>query len=403
MTGATRPSTPEFVALLALLFSLVALSIDAMLPALGEIARELGAATDNDRQLIIGTLFLGLAVGQLVYGPLSDGTGRKPAIFLGLALFIAGTVTAAAASDFQTMLIGRAIQGFGAAGPRIVGVAMVRDLYEGRSMARIMSLAMSIFILVPVFAPVVGQGILLFAPWQAIFLLLLALAVGAALWLGIRQPETLPASRRLSLSPRRVLRDMVEVVRDRQTLCYTLATGMIFAAFVAYLQMSQQVFAELYGRPRSFPLFFGLIAAAIGAASILNANLVMRYGMRKLAWTALVACCIVAAAFLAFTAAFAGQPPFASFVATFMLLFFCNGILFGNFNALAMEHMGHLAGTAAAIVGALPTFMSVSIGGLISRAYDGSITPLVAGFLACSILGLLLVAIAERKIRLQAT
>ncbi|MGE0211085.1 MAG: multidrug effflux MFS transporter [Parvibaculaceae bacterium] len=388
-------STPEFVALLALLFSLVALSIDAMLPAIGTIARELGAAHDNDRQLIIGVLFLGLAVGQLVYGPLSDGIGRKPSIFIGLAFFIAGTVLAALAETFPLMLLGRALEGFGAAAPRIVAVAMVRDLYEGRAMARIMSLATSIFILVPVLAPALGQGILLIAHWRMIFLLLLAMAVLSVIWLGLRQPETLPPERRSSLAPSRILRGMMEVMRDRQALGYTLATGMIFAAFVAYLQMSQQIFAEFYGKTHTFPFYFGLLVAAIGLASIVNARLVMKHGMRRLAWLALLACSLVAAALLAVSLVYAGKPPFWSFIASFMALFFFNGLLYGNFNALAMENMGHIAGTASAVVGAVPTFISMAIGSLIARAYDASVIPLVLGFAVCSLLALAFMALAE--------
>lgn len=388
-------STPEFIGLLALLFSLVALSIDAMLPAIGTIADELGAARANDRQLIIGVLFLGLAVGQLLYGPLSDGIGRKPAIFIGLGIFTAGTVLAAFAQSFPLMLFGRALEGFGAAAPRIVAVAIVRDLYEGRAMARIMSLATSIFILVPVLAPTLGQGILLVAHWRMIFLLLLAMAILSVLWLGVRQPETLPPERRARLSLSRILADMGEVLRDRRALGYTLATGMVFAAFVAYLQMSQQIFVELYGKTHTFPLYFGLLVAAIGLASVLNARLVMRYGMRHLSRGALIGCAFVAAVFLAVSLVYAGKPPFLAFIAAFMALFFFNGMLYGNFNALTMENMGHIAGTASAVIGAVPTFMSMAIGTLIARAYDASVVPLVMGFAVCSLLALAFMAFAE--------
>lgn len=394
-TRAGKLSTPEFIGLLALLFSLVALSIDAMLPAIGAIADELGAAHDNDRQLVIGVLFLGLALGQLIYGPLSDSIGRKPAIFIGLAVFIAGTVLAAFAQTFPVMLLGRALEGFGAAAPRIVAVAIVRDLYEGRAMARIMSLATSIFILVPVLAPTLGQGILLVAHWRMIFLLLLAMAVFSVVWLGVRQPETLPPEGRARLSLSRVLGDMLEVVRDRRALGYTLATGMVFAAFVAYLQMSQQIFVELYGKTHTFPLYFGLLVAAIGLASVLNARLVMRYGMRNLSWWALIGCAAVAAVFLAVSLVYAGKPPFPAFIGAFMALFFFNGMLYGNFNALAMENMGHIAGTASAVIGAVPTFISMAIGSLIARAYDASVAPLVSGFAVCSLLALAFMAFAE--------
>jgi DHA1 family bicyclomycin/chloramphenicol resistance-like MFS transporter len=392
---ARRLGTPEFVAMLALLISLVALSVDAMLPALGEIARDLGVSRENDRQLVISALFLGLATGQIVYGPLSDSIGRKPAIYLGLVLFIAGSLMAAAATSFDMLLAGRVLEGFGAAGPRIVAVAMVRDLYEGRPMARIMSLAMSIFILVPVFAPALGQAIMLIAPWRAIFALLLGLAILGVSWLAVRQPETLAAERRSSLSLRRIGRDIAEVLGDRQAMGYILATGFVFVAFVAYLQTSQQVFAELYGKKAAFPVYFGLLAGALGVAAVVNSRLVMSLGMRRLSWIALVAGAIISCLFLIVSVLYGGKPPLLALVGAFAALFFAIGILFGNFNALAMEHMGHIAGTASAVVGSLTTLMSMVGGGLIGYFYDNSITPLVAGFAACSLAAIASMAWAE--------
>ena len=395
-----RLSTREFVAMLALLISLVALSIDAMLPALGDIARDLSVVHDNDRQLVVSALFLGLAVGQMIYGPLSDSTGRKPAIYMGLVLFIAGSLMAATATTFEMMLAGRMLQGFGAAGPRIVSVALVRDLYEGRPMARIMSLAMSIFVLVPVIAPSLGQAIMLVAPWRAIFILLIVLAVLGVTWLALRQPETLGPDQRHRLSLGRTARDIIEVVTHRRTLGYVLATGFVFVAFVAYLQTSQQVFGELYGRGKEFPLYFGGLAAALGIATLVNARLVMALGMRRLSWTALIVAVAVSMLFLAYTLAHHGKPPLPVLLFAFAVLFFAIGMLFGNFNALAMEPMGHIAGTASAVVGSIATFMSMLGGGLIGHFYNGSVTPLVAGFAACTLAALAAMTWAEagRKI-----
>ncbi len=386
--------------MLALLISLVALSIDAMLPALGDIARDLSVVNDNDRQLVVSALFLGLAVGQMIYGPLSDSTGRKPAIYMGLVLFIAGSLMAATATSFETMLAGRVLEGFGAAGPRIVSVALVRDLYEGRAMARIMSLAMSIFILVPVLAPSLGQAIMLVAPWRMIFALLVVLAICGVTWLGLRQPETLRPDDRHRLSLGRTMRDIVVVVTNRRTLGYVLATGFVFVAFVAYLQTSQQIFGDLYGLGKEFPLYFGGLAAALGVATLVNARLVMALGMRRLSWTALIVAVAVSMLFLAYTLAQHGKPPLAMLLASFAVLFFAIGMLFGNFNALAMEPMGHIAGTASAVVGSLATFMSMLGGGLIGHFYNGSVTPLVAGFAVCTLAALAAMAWAEagRKI-----
>ncbi len=390
-----RLSTREFVAMLALLISLVALSIDAMLPALGNIARDLSVVHDNDRQLVVSALFLGLSVGQIIYGPLSDSIGRKPAIYLGLVLFIAGSLMAATAMSFEAMLAGRMLEGFGAAGPRIVSVALVRDLYEGRPMARIMSLAMSIFILVPVIAPSLGQAIMLVAPWRAIFALLMGLAILGVTWLGLRQPETLGPDQRHRLSLGRTARNIFEVVTHRRTLGYVLATGFVFVAFVAYLQTSQQVFGELYGRGKEFPLYFGGLAGALGVATLVNARLVMALGMRRLSWISLIGAAAVSIIFLLYTLAYHGKPPLPALVAAFAVLFFAIGMLFGNFNALAMEAMGHIAGTASAVVGSLATFMSMLGGGIIGHFYNGSVTPLVAGFAACTLAALAAMAWAE--------
>ena len=400
VSGSRRLSTAEFVAMLALLISLVALSIDAMLPALGDIASDLSVTHENDRQLVVSALFLGLTVGQMIYGPLSNSIGRKPAIYIGLAFFIAGSLLAAMATSFEMLLAGRMLEGFGAAGPRIVSVALVRDLYEGRPMARIMSLAMSIFILVPVIAPALGQAIMLVAPWRAIFALLVGLAVLGVTWLALRQPETLTRERRSRLSAMRVLSDIIEVVTHRPTLGYVLATGFVFVAFVAYLQTSQQVFGELYGRGAAFPIYFGGLAAALGLATLVNARFVMALGMRRLSWLSLIAAAVVSILFLAYTLAYDGKPPLVMLVAAFAVLFFAIGMLFGNFNALAMESMGHIAGTASAVVGSLATFMSMLGGGIIGHFYNNSVTPLVAGFAACSLAALAAMAWAEggRKI-----
>ena len=266
---------------MALMISLVALSIDAMLPALPDIGRDLGVEKENDTQLVITALFLGLAAGQMLYGPLSDSTGRKPAIFAGVVLFIAGCLLSVFATSFTVMLLGRVLQGFGAAAPRIVTIALVRDQYEGRTMARIMSLVMAAFILVPALAPGVGQVILMVANWRAIFGVLLALAVIALVWFGIRQPETLAHDRRMPFSPGRIALAVRETCVSRVAFGYTIASGLIFGAFVGYLNSAQQIFQKQYALGAQFPLYFAVLALSIGGASYVNARLVMRLGMRE--------------------------------------------------------------------------------------------------------------------------
>lgn len=382
--GSHSPSAPnpgiEFVLLLAFTISLVALSIDSMLPALPEIARDLGAADPNDRQMVITVLFAGFGIAQILYGPVSDSVGRKPAIYAGFAVFTLGSIICLLARDFDTMLLGRFLQGFGAAGPRTVVVAMVRDRFEGRAMARIMSLVTSVFILVPVLAPALGQGILLVAHWRAIYWMLLTLGLGTGLWFALRQEETLDISRRRELSLTRILRAVVEVFRNRISFGYMTATGLVFGAFIGYLASSQQIFQEMYGVGRWFAVYFGILAISFGAASLLNARLVMRFGMRLLSGRAQWAHTMLSIAFAVAVAALGGVPPLPLFVGYMMATFFLIGILFGNFNALAMSPLGHIAGVGAAVIGACTTFISVGCGSIIGLAYQGTVLPLVIGF-----------------------
>jgi MFS transporter, DHA1 family, multidrug resistance protein len=391
-----RIARTEFVALVAVTISLVALSIDSMLPAIGQIALDLGVHDSNDRQLVITMLFLGLAAAQVFYGPLSDSLGRKPPMYVGFGIFLVGSLVSIFAVNFTMMLAGRLLQGIGAAGPRILAVAMVRDQYHGNDMASIMSMAMAVFILVPIIAPAVGQVILLFAPWQAIFLLLLAIGAAALAWHVLRQPETLPPERRLPFSAVRILQAISETFRNRVALGYTVIAGLIFGAFVGYLSSSQQIFQEIYGAGRLFAVYFGTLAVAIGLAAITNSKLVMKYGMRQMCRWALGIGCGLSAVFWFYIVAFDSEPHLILLMAYLLAVFFAFGVLFGNFNALAMEPLGHIAGVAAAVVGSFTTFISLAIGTVIGRAYDGSVVPLVTGFAGLSALSLFLMAWVER-------
>lgn len=387
----------EFVAMMAMLISLVALSIDAMLPALPRIGADLGVTEPNHYQLVLSVLFLGMAFGQLIYGPVSDSTGRKPAIYAGLVLFVLGCLLSVFATSFPVMLAGRFLQGLGAAGPRIVVMAVVRDQYAGRGMARIMSFVMALFIIVPALAPALGQAILAIGHWRAIFATFLGLALIAFAWFAIRQPETLPHNRRHPLSLWRIVDGVVETCANRQALGCTLAAGLIFGAFVGYLNSAQQVFQEHYGVGVLFPAYFAALALSMGGASVVNARLVMRFGMRYLSERALWVLSGLSVVFLAVTAVAAGDPPFWAFMAYFMVVFFCIGILFGNFNALAMEPMGHIAGVAAAVIGSLTTFISLLLGTVIGQAYDGTVLPLVAGFTGLGLAALVVLRRSERN------
>jgi DHA1 family bicyclomycin/chloramphenicol resistance-like MFS transporter len=370
----------EFVALMALMTALVALSIDAMLPALSTIASDLGAARANDSQLVISLIFLGLSVGQIVYGPLSDSIGRKRPIYLGIGIYLCGALLCLLATDFRVLLIGRFLQGVGAAGPRSVAVALVRDQYAGRQMARVMSFVMTVFILVPVIAPLLGQGILLVASWRAIFGLYLLLALLVWAWFALRQPETLAVERRIPFQLTRILGAFREVFANRIALGYTIMAGLISGAFVGYLNSSQQIFQEQYALGARFPLYFAVLALALGSASYVNAQLVMRFGMRLLSRWAMIALSLLSLLFFGYAFVMNGQPALVLLMSYLLVSFFAVGILFGNLNALAMEPLGHIAGVGAAVVGSLSTFISTFLGSAIGQSYNGTVLPLVGGF-----------------------
>lgn len=378
----------EQVILLALMISMVALTIDMMLPALFDISQDLHAEDPNDRQYIIATIFLGLAIGQLFYGPISDTTGRKIAIYMGFGLFLIGCLLSIFATNFTVMLIGRLLQGLGVASPRIVSLALIRDQYEGREMAKFVSLVMTVFILVPVLAPALGQFILFFAEWRIIFVALFALGLATLIWFGLRQEETLEVERRVPLSLKRIWRASKEVIYTRAAFGFTMVGGFIFSAFLGYLTMSQQIFQDQYDVGDMFAVYFGALALALGAASFINARLVMRFGMRKLSYYALVALTVLSVLFMIYTYMWEGHPPLWALVSFFMVIFFCIGILFGNFNAMAMEPLGHIAGVAAAVIGSITTFVSMGLGTLIAQLYDGTVFPLVASFAVLGALSL---------------
>lgn len=398
-----NPATPlrfgEFVALLAMMTSLAALSIDAVLPALPEIGQALSVQRANDNQLIISLLFLGLALGQLIYGPLSDSLGRKPAIYIGFGLFIAGSLLALLATSFTIMLVGRVLQGVGAAGPRIVTVALIRDQYEGRAMARVMSIVMAVFILVPIIAPAMGQAVLLVAHWRVIFGIYLVLALVVSTWFAVRQPETLAPNRRIPFSLTRIVLAVREIVTNRMAFGYTITTGLVSGAFIGYLNSAQQIFQIQYGLGRLFPIYFALLALSLGSASFVNARLVIRFGMRALALTALQFLSGVSLVFLVIALMQNGQPPLWALIGYLLISFFGIGILFGNLNALAMETLGHIAGVGAAVVGALSTLISLLLGTFIGQSYNGTVLPLVGGFAFLGILALGVMRWVESKKR----
>jgi len=390
------PGFGEFVALMAFAMSLVALSIDAMLPAFPDMVRDLQVSGVNDIQLSISLLFVGLALGQLFYGPLSDSIGRKPAIYLGFVIFIAGSLLSMAATSFYLMLLGRLLQGIGAAGPRVVSVALIRDRFHGSEMARVMSFIMTVFILVPIFAPALGQGILLFAGWRTIFGSFVLLAVMTMLWLGLRQAETLPKEQRKPFTLRNIRAGYREVLLSRVSVVYTLVAGCVSGAFLGYLNSSQQIFQVQYELGTQFPLYFAVLAIAVGCASLLNSQMVMRLRMHALANRALWLMMFLSWLFLLIVWFAGGHPPLWLFMVVCLAMFFCVGVLFGNLNSIAREPLGHVAGTGASAVGSFSTVMAVVLSFVIGRAYDGSLFPMAIGFVCLTMISVLLTATVRR-------
>jgi DHA1 family bicyclomycin/chloramphenicol resistance-like MFS transporter len=391
----TMPRFAEFVAMMALLMALTALSIDVMLPALPLIRDEYGLADPNRMQLVVTAYVVGFAAGQLFHGPLSDWLGRKPVLLVGLAVYALASVGCLLAGSFEGLLAARVVQGLANAAPRVIAVAVVRDVYGGRRMAEVMSFVMVVFIIVPVLAPSVGGAFLLVGSWHLIFAFLAATAIGALAWLGLRLPETRDASEIGAMSLGWVARAYATAASNRLTLGYTLATGAVFSALMGYINSAQQVFVEVYRLGAWFPMAFGGVALGVALASFVNGRIVQRVGMRPISHWALVGFVATSLVHLSIDV-FVGTPPLAVFVLLLAISLFCFGLLMPNFNAMAMEPMGRIAGTASSFIGALTTGVAAFGGYWIGRAYDGTATPLLAGFAAGGVLSLVLVLVTER-------
>ncbi len=384
-----------FLVFLAMMTSVIALTIDAILPALDSISADLGFAEVSDRQLLVLAVFAGMGVGQPIFGPLSDAIGRRPAAAIGWAVYAVGTVVAMLAGDLWWVVAGRILQGIGAAGPRVVATAIVRDLYEGRAMARIVSLIMTVFMLVPMFAPLIGQGLEALAGWRAIFGLYLAMAFACAVW-HLSLPETLPLTARRPLQLFPVARAFAEALTTPSTMLYTAGAGMIFAAFAAFLASAQQVYEEIFGLGPLFPLVFALMALVFALAQFTNSRLVMTLGMRSLCRMA--AAMVVTAGLAAFAAnaLLTGPMPLWLFLLLLSPIFVGAALLFSNLTALALEPLGHIAGTASAVVMSISTLAAVPFGRLVAEQVEDSPMPLFAGFAGFGALTLLAVLAADR-------
>lgn len=384
----------EFIVLMASLMSVVAISIDAMMPALGIMGADLKVEFPNQVQFIIGFIFMGMTVGHLFWGPLSDAIGRKKVLYSGLAIYTVGSVVCYFAQNIDILLFGRIIQGFGVSAPYVTSVAIVRDKYAGRDMARIMSIVMVIFILVPAIAPSLGQGILYIATWRAIFLLYIVMAALIATWAYFRLDETLHPEDKIPFSAKAILHGFGIVFKTRITVCYTVAMGICFGSFLGYLNSCQQIFMEKFAVGEKFALYFGALALVLGVASLLNSRIVQKFGMQKICERSTFAIILISALFLAVNLTV--DVELWMFLAFAASIFFAFGLMFGNLNAIAMEPMGHIAGIASAVTGAMSSAMSMTIGAVIGQLYDGTLIPVVTGFLVLNMVSFTMMRVAGR-------
>lgn len=374
-----RLSLGEFVALIALLFALIALGIDSMLPALGNIASDYNLADANRAQLVITVFVFGTGIGQLLAGPLSDAYGRKLILGGGIALFVIASIFSVFTGDFTTLLISRFIQGLGISAPRSVGIALVRDIYKGRQMARVMSMAMMIFVVAPAIAPLIGQSIMLAFGWRMIFVFLILVSCICFAWLLIRQEETLSVENRRPFCLSNLKMGYIEVFTNKRVMISMFSVSMVYAALFSYLSMAQQNFAIWLDSEANFPIYFTMIALFGAASNAVNARYVERYGMWFISTLALGANIIAAAFFalLIFMNIIPDQWLTFAFVIWSSIFFFCNVMCFGNLNALAMEPVGHIAGLAASIVGSTSTTICVLIAIPVGMMFNGTGLPLV--------------------------
>lgn len=396
MNGQGRPlPLPEFVAMLAVLFAMVAFSIDAMLPALPEIARELSPGAPNRAQLVISTFLIGMAAGMFAAGPLADRFGRKPVITAGISVYVLGALAAANAQTMEMLFAARLAQGLGLAGPRIAGQALLRDAYCGRRMAQISSLVMMVFVIVPAMAPFVGASIMAVTGWRGIFGAFVAIGLVMTIWLNLRQPETLAPADRRPLEPAVICDALTQIARERLVLIYVLVLSLCFGMLIAMLSSIQQLYDVTYGRAESFPVWFMLAGLTSGLATLFNAALVMRRGMRRLALFAFGAQTLLSAILVSGLLTIGGALPFAAFFIWIVSIHAMAALTFGNLTALALEPLGHVAGIACSVINAVTTLGGILIAVPVGLAFDGTPLPLLIATLVCSSLCYLLLRLAK--------
>ncbi|HMO31201.1 multidrug effflux MFS transporter [Enterovirga sp.] len=402
-----RPAIPEprfgeFVVMIALMMGVTAFAVDSILPALPLLGHDFSISDPNRLQLVVFVYMLGFGVAQLVFGPASDIVGRRRAYLTGAAIFVAGSLLTLFARDLGTLLAARFVQGLGAAAGRVLSVTIVRDRFSGREMAKVMSLNMGIFITVPILAPAIGSLIMLLGGRQAVFAAMLAVGLLLALWFWRRMPETLADANRMPFSVSRILAGMRLVATTRVTVGYATATGLLFGCVMGMVGSSQQIFTETFGLGPWFPLAFAAIAGSMGAASLVNSRLVGRFGMRRISHASVVALTVLGLVQVAGALAFAGKPPLFLFGLVLAASQFLLGMAFPNFNALAMEPLGRVAGTGSSLLGVYTTLLGVLCGALMGHAFDGTVIPISAGYCALASAAVAVILVTERGRMFQA-
>ena len=384
----------EFILLMACLMSIVALSIDTILPALQPIGMSIGTRNSSENQLLITMIFLGLGFGQLIFGPISDHLGRKPVIYMGFVIFVLSSMLCVFASSIEMMVAGRILQGIGLSAPRTLSIAMIRDRFEGNYMAKIMSFVVSIFILVPIVAPTLGKFMLDNYGWKSIFYSQLIFGALILIWLWKRQPETLRPAYKKKFSSAIFIHGTKEFIRYRSAVIFTLVSGLITGSFMVFLSTSQHIFEVQYGLVDEFPYIFGALAFSVGLATFTNGTLVVRFGMMRLVTIFMLLFLATSVLYMVF---FFGEinPSIRVLVIFLTVQFFSVGFLFGNVRSLAMQPLGHMAGIGAAINGFVSTVMAVPIAAFIGSFVQTTALPLFMGFGACGLGSVLLLMLTK--------
>lgn len=383
----TKPlSRMEFVVLIAMLHATVAFSIDSMLPALSIIGNAISPDAPNRVQLVISSFVMGMGVGTLFVGPLSDAFGRRPVLISGSVVYIVCAIIAAQADSLEWMLVARFFQGVGAAGPRIVATAMVRDVYAGRGMARIMSFVMMVFTLIPAIAPLAGAAIVSVGGWRAIFASFAVFATISTLWMGLRQQETLAPENRRPIQLGLIWAAINEITRHPVVSLAILAQSFCYLLLFNTINLIQPVFDRLFDKATAFPYWFAGMALVSGAAAFLNSKLVMRFGMLRLARLAFgVQTGLSLLISLIWISGLQGDSLFPFYIIWQTSVFFQTAMTLGNLNALAMEPMGHMSGIAASVIGCIATIAGAIMAIPFGQAFDGTLLPLSAGALVASL------------------